>query len=250
MTRTSIEKICPFRTKLEQPRARLFCLPFAGGGASVYRGWASLFAAADIEVCPIELPGRGMRFGEPLLTSVEAVCADLRPTIDTLLDLPAAFFGHSMGAFIAFELALAAGSRAAHLFVSAAPSPDVRPRTFIAGLSDDGLQRELRRMGGTPPEVLENAELMELLLPVFRADVTLTEAYHRAVGERVSCPLTVFAGVTDDEAPIGETRGWRAFAESGARARDLPYGHFFLEAARTVLAREIIDDLARVTPVR
>src|SRR5262245_53644991 len=145
---------------------RLFCFPYAGGGASVYRGWAGCLPGS-VDVCPVQLPGREARFREPPFARigplVEALAASIRPW----LDRPFAFFGHSMGALIAFELSRRLqhehGLQPVRLFVSGCAAPQVQTeREAIHALPADQFRQELRRLNGTPAAVLEDDELMEL----------------------------------------------------------------------------------------
>jgi medium-chain acyl-[acyl-carrier-protein] hydrolase len=247
MTSRALEKdkAFPFRVKRSNPRVRLFCLPFAGGSAFLYRKWSELLPA-DVDVCPIELPGRGIRFNEPLITDLEALKECLRVSMDPLLDVPIALFGHSMGAWLAFELAMSLGPRVVHLFVSGAPTPTWKMPDRTAHLSADEFKQKLTKMGGTPREVLANDELMDLMLPVMRADFGLVENYRCAPNTSVNAPLTVFAGQKDDVFPLTEAERWREFTTGPFRMIEVDQGHFFLEPERERIIREIVRDLEAI----
>jgi medium-chain acyl-[acyl-carrier-protein] hydrolase len=227
---------------------RLFCLPYAGGGASVYRAWAGLLPA-EIELCVIQLPGREQRIGEPAHTAmpdlVAALAEQLAPWV---ADLPYALFGHSLGALVAYELgqalrATAAGPR--HLFVSASPPPHCAgQRRPIHTLPDDQFIDELRRLKGTPEQVLQHRELMELLLPVLRADFSLLNTYAHRQHPPLPCPIAAFAGAADQEIPTDVVQRWQEYTAAAFRLRVVPGGHFFLHRAGPTLIQAILYDLA------
>jgi surfactin synthase thioesterase subunit len=232
-----------------RPKAllRLFCLPYAGGGSSAYRDWQSGFPS-EIEVCPVQLPGRENRFSEPPATSmpslVRALAAGLRP----FLDRPFALFGHSLGALVAFELCQELRSMgqpvANHLFASArrAPHlPDRRPP--IHHLPDEAFVAELRRLNGTPEEVLGDSDLMELILPTLRADFTIAETYRWKQRPPLDCPITVFAGRDDPETTPAEVEGWRTHTRGALRVELLPGDHFFVYHSRSQLQAAILREL-------
>lgn len=241
----------PFRKQLAQPWLRLVCLPYAGGAASLYRPWPTRLAPG-IDVCPVELPGRGLRFGEPMPRDMATLCDVLVPALERLLadGTPLALFGHSMGARIAFALAHRLDGRITRLFASGAPAPGVRLRYGATSdqrptsqLTDAELTQRLRDLGGTPTEILEHAELMERVLPVVRGDFVLVEQYQVDPSIRVSCPITVFAGVDDLGATPAAASAWQLRTTSSFRLVELDAGHFFLDSHRDLLLREIMRDL-------
>jgi medium-chain acyl-[acyl-carrier-protein] hydrolase len=227
---------------------RLFCLPYAGGGASLYRAWAGLLPA-EIELCAIQLPGREQRIGDPAYTTMTELVAELAEQLDPwVADLPYALFGHSLGALVAYELAQelranAAGPR--HLFVSASPPPpSAGQRRPIHTLPDSQFIAELRRLKGTPEEVLQHRELMELLLPVLRADFTLLNTYTPRQQPPLPCPIAAFAGVADQEIPADVVQRWQEHTAASFRLRVVPGDHFFLHSAGPALIQAIRYDLA------
>ena len=231
------------------PRAahRLFCLPYAGGSAASYRDWHAL-APDGIQVCPVELPGRGGRFGEPTLTRLRPLVDALAGALAPYLDRPFAVFGHSMGGLLAFELARTLRRRGlplpAHLFVSAAAAPDLpRSRPPVHHATDAEVMDELRLLGGTPPELLDDKEVMELMLPVIRADFSVLETYEYRPGPPLPVPLTVFGGADDPLVPVRSLDGWRR-QSAAARLHVLPGGHFFVSPAAAGVMAVIADTLA------
>jgi medium-chain acyl-[acyl-carrier-protein] hydrolase len=225
----------------------LFCVPFAGGGASIYRLWAAQLPS--IEVCPIQLPGREDRYREPAFTSVPAAAAALARELTPYLDKPFAIFGHSMGALVGFEVARAlrdANLRAPlALFVAAYPAPQAPlARAPIHQLSDRDFIEEMRRMQGTPAAVLENAELMEFMLPILRADFEACDTYHCAPAAPLDCPFFVYGGADDREVDEAGLNQWRDQTSRPLALRMLPGNHFFVQSHRDALLTDIADQLA------
>lgn len=219
-------------------RVRLFVLPHAGGGASAYRSWRSALPE-DVELCLVHPPGREGRIGEPPLRSLDALVDDVAPAVAALA-APAGpsyvLFGHSMGSLVAWALArrlVAAGAPApARLVVSAHRAPHVPdPRGALWKADDERLLAELERLGGTPPEVLAHPELMELVLPVFRADLEAAGRAGTGPPERLPCGVTVMAGRDDATVSPAALEAWREHAapgDDGFRLRRFDGGHFYL----------------------
>jgi len=223
----------------KQSRLRLFCFPYAGGNAQIYRTWGTSLPR-DVSVVPVELPGRGPRLKEPRYLSVTALVETLTAIMEPVLDKPFAFFGHSMGAIIAFELARAVrrvhGLEPEILFVSGrrAPQiPDTDPLTYDLPYQEFVL--ELERINGTPKEVLEHAELMQMMLPLLRADFQLVQTYEYLPDERLKCPITAFAGVEDDEETPELLAAWKEQTSSHFAMHRLPGDHFFIRSSKTHL---------------
>ncbi len=210
--------------------ARLVCLPYAGGGASVYRRWDHL-APQHVEVCPVELPGRGARMGEAPFLRLPPLVRALADALEPLLDRPFAFFGHSMGGLVAFELARLLRRRGwpqpCHLFVSASPAPPRRHEPAFHDASDAEVKARLQALNGTPGAVLENEELMALTLPVIRADFAVLETYEYHEESPLDVPITVFGGLQDRAVRPSDLQGWQAHS-TDSRLRMLPGDHFFI----------------------
>lgn len=230
-----------------QAQLRLFCFPYAGGAASVFSKVLNGLPS-EIEVCPVELPGRGSRLSETPVKDLESLVEIVAEELAPHLDQPFAFFGHSMGALLGFELAryLRRTRRLEpiHLLVSAGRAPQVRvsgPATW--DLQDHQLVDKMRRLNGTPQAVLDNPELMALVLPIIRADLVAIDSYVYRDEPPLSCPITALGGLQDSSVTREELCPWREQTSESFTLRMLPGDHFFLHSAqqtvREVLAREL-----------
>lgn len=229
------------------PRLRVLCLPFAGGGTAAYRPLAE-HAPADVEVLAARLPGRETRFGEPPVGDVTAVVNGVLEGLAGRLDAPLALFGHSMGTVIVHDLAyrlIASGTTPAAVVVSGRRAPFVpRRRRLMFDLSDAEFITELRRMGGTPPEVFEHKELLDLVLPVLRADFRLAETFDRPPGTPFPCPVVALAGAADADAPPEDVERWGDLAGAGYTFKVYPGGHFFIHDHRADIMDMILTAAA------
>ena len=227
---------------------RLFCLPYAGGNASIFRRWSDSLPSF-IEVVPIEIPGRGTRMGEKPFKSMKPLVEAIAAAISDHLDKPFAFFGHSMGAIVSFELTHRILSmrrvRPAHLFFSGRRAPHiVHPAVPSSSLPDSEFVEKLRRLEGTPVEVLENPELFELISPILRADFELMETYTYAPRPRLQCPITVLGGITDEDIISRDLEAWRKHAAGPFSMHMFPGNHFFLHSHETLVLQTIASALA------
>ncbi len=233
-------------------RVRLFCLPYAGGGATVFRGWSAALPA-DVEVCPIQLPGREQRFREQPITNIATMVDVLASALEGHLDIPFAFFGHSMGASIAYETArrlLTTCSRAPRvLLISGRQAPHLPPvRPPIHHLPDDAFVEKIRELNGTPSEVLEHPELLQFLMPQLRADFKLAETYRELDGPRLTCPVVAFGGWEDDQVPPEQVEAWRESTSGPFILHMLSGDHFFVTSEREHLLSLIAEKLRHLLP--
>ena len=225
-------------------KVRLFCLPFAGAGSSVYRSW-SKHLPPFVDVCPIQLPGRENRLSEPAAVRAEPLAREIAQAILPFLDKPFAFFGHSMGALLAYEVArkLRAGHgfEPVQLFASAHGGPHLPEiDRDVYKLSDDEFVEHLRTLNGTPQAVLDCPELMELLLPGLKADFELLGTYDYKPEAPFSCPIAVYGGLQDQSVTPEQMDGWQIHTTGSFTVRLLPGDHFYLKGpARTSLLKEI-----------
>lgn len=226
------------------PGLRLFCLPYAGGAASVYRDWHNAFGP-NVEVSAVQLPGRENRLREPPIDQMALMIDRLEVALTPYMDAPYAFYGHSLGALLAYELThrlvergrrlperlIAAGHRAPHL-----PwHKDVMHTQPDAGLIDG-----LRRYGGTSEAVLGNPELMALLLPVIRADLKLTEAYAYTERTPLDVPIIAIGANHDNEVEPEQVAAWERHTRGPFTLHMLDGDHFFVDAARELLVRSAL----------
>lgn len=230
-------------------RLRLFCFPYAGGGASVFRTWANELPA-DIEVCAIQLPGRETRLREPPFTRMEPLVEQLANVLAPHLTRPFALFGYSLGALVSFELARLWRRRQApvpvHLFVAARAAPQLlREESALHQLPDADLVAEVcRRYDGIPPAVRQEIELMKLLLPLLRADLAVMETYAYTIDEPFGCPLSAFGGLDDRAVTRDKLEAWRDQTRGTFTLRLLPGTHFFLNTARPLLLQVVSRSLS------
>jgi surfactin synthase thioesterase subunit len=212
---------------------RLFCFPFAGGGAEFYRDWAAQLPD-DVEVWPVQLPGRSIRMMEPPIDAMASLVERLADAIAPhLADMPFAFFGHSMGALVSYELAhrlKAIGlATPVALFLSgrSAPSHPVGRLKHI--LPDQDLVEELKLFDGTPREVLDSPELLALILPILRSDLKLLETYIcDETRTPLDIPFHVSGGDADGLVPAESLADWAKFSASSTRTEIWHGGHFYL----------------------
>ncbi len=233
-----------------QARLRLFCFPYAGGNSFIFRPWLNSLPS-EVELGAIELPGHGSRMTEPLLTRmtelVEAIASDLLPH----LDQPFAFFGHSMGAWVCFELARWLRTNhqpcPVHLFVSGARAAQIPHRKPpIHQLPQAEFVAALRRLQGTPEAVLEHAELMELMLPILRADFAVLETYTYASQAPLPCSITAFGGLQDVDVSEEALQVWQAQTSAGFSHRMLAGNHFFIHSDQTLLLQLLTQELTQI----
>lgn len=227
---------------------RLFCFPYAGGGTAVFHTWPYELGQG-VEVCPIQLPGRESRLREAPFTSMDSFLDSLVPSIQPHLDKPFAIFGHSMGATISFELAHRLRSQDQHpvcLFISGRRAPQIpNSGSPMHHLPDDIFMQRIMQFKGTPEIVLQNTELLELCLPVLRADITLLETYSHNTNRRpLECPICAFGGVEDEEVGRNELDAWREQTQGPFTLQMFSGDHFFLRSAHSQLTRAISQALA------
>lgn len=226
-----------------QARLRLFCFPYAGGGASLYRLWHQ-HLPEFVEVCAVQLPGRENRIQEERFTDIDALTRTLIPNLSSYLDKPFALFGHSMGALLAYETAQRLhrqqGPLPSHLFVSGRRAPFLpgsEAKLHTIPSDTEFLAALQRRYENLPDIIFQDAELRALFLPLLRADFQMTETYQSDSPKPLPCPLVAFGGDRDRLASRSELLAWQEMTDRDFALHLLPGGHFYLNQETVPLLR-------------
>ncbi len=232
------------------PKARLFCLPYAGGAASAFSSWQQSMPAG-IEVCAVQLPGRGSRLIEPCFTQLQPLVGALTEAILPYVnDGDYYLYGHSMGARLTYELACALDKRGAtlpkQLFLSGARAPQTaRRKRALHSLPHDEFLQELAALNGTPKEMLEHKELMELAIPILRADFEVCETWPQQLDHQLDIPLRVFGGLEDPGVLLEDLDAWQQASSGPFKRHVFPGDHFFINPQKEkllgLIARYILD---------
>ncbi|OUS31229.1 hypothetical protein A9Q99_04320 [Gammaproteobacteria bacterium 45_16_T64] len=234
---------------VSKPRLRLFCFSYAGGNASAYRDWYQQLPD-DVEVCSVQLPGRGSRFKENAYTNLDALLGALESAIAPYLNASYAFFGHSMGAQVAYELARKLRDKGLnepeYLFVSGRRAPQLpAKRKPIHGLPEDQFLEEIRRLNGTPAEALDNPELMALVSPILRADCQVIETWDYEPSEPLAIPVLALGGAKDDNVAIDELEDWAKVTNKHFGLQLFSGDHFYLHSATDSLLNCLANTLEK-----
>ena len=235
---------------VENPSVRLFCFSYAGGSASAFRDWCNEMPS-QIEICCVQLPGRGTRFREPSLTSMNILLDALMPEITPHLGVPFAFFGHSMGAQVAFELTRRLRKMREqlpkHLFVSGRSAPQISStRKKIHGLPEEDFIEEIKKLNGTPDEALQHPELMELVSPILRADIKLIETWEYNDDDPLQLPITAMGGTLDDGVTARHLEGWGNQTNKSFSMQLFNGDHFFINDSRDAVLNKVSTVLAPI----
>lgn len=229
---------------------RLVCLPYSGGRASVFNNLAADLPG-DVEVCAVEYPGHGRRLAEPPIIRLKTLVGRLTDVIAADVPRPFALLGYSVGALIGFETARELVRRGqpgpSALFVAANKAPHLRSaRPPLHELSRRELVDGLHRLAGAHNELLDNDELVDVMLPILRADLSLDETYTYEPGEPLDCPVAAFGGSEDWSAPRDKLVAWRDHTVGDFSVTTLPGGHFFLDSSRNRFARALAGEIAHL----
>jgi surfactin synthase thioesterase subunit len=231
---------------------RLFCFPYAGGNALVFREWQK-YLVPEIDVCLVHLPGRARRINERPHTQIQPLIQELADAIHTEVQGGRfAFWGHSMGALISFELAREFRRRnypaPVHLFLSACRAPTVMkavPPSFH--LPAQEFIAEIQKLNGTPKEFFENPEIQKVLLPLLRSDFQITDTYQYHDENPLACPITVYGADQDNLATLNHLAPWKMQTSAAYKMRVFPGDHFFFQSQKkefiSTLRRDLIETL-------
>jgi medium-chain acyl-[acyl-carrier-protein] hydrolase len=212
--------------------------------------WPNWFPAS-IQVCPVQLPGRGTRISEPLITQLSSMVNLLTEVFRNSLDKPFAFFGHSMGAIISFELSRRLrtqyGVQPQCLFISGRPAPQIPDRESPTyNLSDSVFLDELKRINGTPREIFEHPELINLMLPVLRSDFEVCQTHTYVEEPPLDCPITVFGGIHEN-ITCDDLKAWAKQTVNRSSLHLLPGDHFFVRSEGKTIVQIILNQLEPFT---
>jgi medium-chain acyl-[acyl-carrier-protein] hydrolase len=230
-----------------QAKLRLFCFPFAGIGASFFKPWADQLLP-EIEVCAVQLPGRENRIKEPLFSQLTPLLQEMIPALLPEFDRPFAFFGHSLGALISFELVRQLRRlkhpQPFHLFISArqAPNaPDLHPP--IHQLPEAEFFEQVCRFNSIPSVVLQNPQLMKLFVRILRADLAIAETYSYIEDAPLDCSISAFSGLQDEVVLTVSLNAWYEQTDSKFQLHTFPGNHFFIKNKQKEILQVISQTL-------
>lgn len=231
---------------VRQPKLRLFCFPYAGGSATTYYPWAALLDP-EVELVAIQPPGRSGRINETAYCDMQPLVDSLIENIVPLLNVPFIFFGHSLGSRVAYELATRLKARQlptpTHFFASGSRAPHIAvEEKQLYKLPDEKFISELQRLNGTPEAVLQNQELMQLFLPLLRADFQIADTY---VSDKVvlSCPITILAGTEDVDIKPVQLESWKELTSCAGEVHYVPGDHFFIEKNKQLVFKLLSEKI-------
>lgn len=214
---------------------RLFCFHYGGGSASAYREWAKDLIDY-VDLIAIQLPGRESRFSEPLLHNISDIVNELSLNFYNYLDKPYILFGHSIGALISFEFTRILRKKAMQqphsLIISGTEAPQVPlKRSPIHRLPNPELIQKIRKYNGIPSDIIENNELMDIFLPIIRADFCISETYSYYSEPRLTCPIMALGGLNDDTFDSQDLLKWQEQTTALFQYELLPGDHFFIKSS-------------------
>jgi len=230
-------------------KLRIFCFPYAGAGASIYKKWEDSIPM-EVELCVATLPGRENRRGESAFKDFSSLIEVVAEEIIPLLDKPYVFFGHSMGALLSFELARTLGEKnielPIHLILSGINplKSNDKLEMPLSSMSDHDFISLLHRLNGTPTEVLENKEVLNYFLPVIKADFALLNSYSFAAGLPLECSITAYGGM--DDTPAASLKDWATHTVSTFAMKMFQGDHFFINSARKEVLAALRADLMMI----
>lgn len=231
-------------------KERIFCFPYAGGGASVFKGWEKFFEGSKIGVYPVQYPGKENRILETPIDNIDRLIIEIFEEIfPVLLQRPFIFFGHSLGTKIAYELSLKVYDEL-HLWpkllvVSAGRAPHIREPKPIYYLNDEKFVEELERFEGTPKDILDNTELIKIFLPSLRADFKIDETYERNDRRAVGMDILGFMGSNDKEMNLDELLQWKQYTNKVFSYWIVNGGHLFINTKSDEMCRKIKEYLEK-----
>ncbi|MCB0207836.1 MAG: thioesterase [Anaerolineae bacterium] len=233
-----------------QARLRLICIPYAGGGASIFRTWPA-HLPNDVDVWAVRLPGRENRLTETPHSRIAPLIEDLTAMLRPHLTVPYALFGHSLGALISFELACRVRQEhlpsPVHLLVAGRQAPQIPdPDPPIHHLPEAEFIEQVKHYNGIPEAIFQEPELLQLMVPLLRADFAVNEMYRYTPRAPLDCPISAFGGEKDATVPVDDLRAWQVQTTHRFKARLYSGDHFFLRSAEASLLHDVMLDLTSV----
>ena len=231
---------------VDRPELRLVCFPHAGGSPGLFRGWQQRLPER-VDLRAVCYPGRHNRFSEPCATTMDELADGIVAALAPLGDTPMAFFGHSMGAAVAYEVALRLDARhgiqSIRLFASGRCAPHRVDPSQLHDADDATFLAEIRKLGAASSDVLAEPAVATMLLPVLRADFALIETYGATGAAKVRCPIVAYVGDRDEECPTEDVRAWREVTSGRFEFRVFDGDHFYLEHRQAELLRHVAGHL-------
>ncbi len=236
-----------FYIKRSVPAVRLFTFPFAGGGPSIFKDWSE-HLSDKIEVLPVHYPGRESRFSEKPTESMEELVAEICESIYPYMDVPFAFLGYSMGGTVAFATASVLQKKGVFspfkIIVAASGAPGFQKKDQVLHtMSDSDFKKSLAKIGGIPDEILSHPPLLDLFLPVFRADFKILESYIPDKKDRLTTPLVAFMGQKDELYTRNDIENWEKLTVNNFSIEEFSGGHFFINENRPSLLEAVERNL-------
>ena len=241
-----VEHLSPTRG----PSLRMFCFPYAGGSSHIFRSWQRHFPA-EVDICLVHLPGRAKRINEPPLTRLRYLVEEIADVFSDSSADPFVFYGHSMGALLSFELARELRRRHStgprHLFLSGKTAPTVPNREGVTfNLPQDEFIAELKRLNGTPAELLDLPDVRDFFLPLLRADFEVVDTYVYQPEEPLSCPITAYGGLEDEFVSLDALREWQKQTSAACKQNMFTGDHFFIHKSESLFTSVLRRDVMTV----
>lgn len=242
----------PWVSRISSPRPdcpAVLLFPHAGSGASTYQRWRRMVPQA-VDVLAVQLPGRETRLDEPLIRDLPVLVDAVTDGLSKMLDRPFAFFGHSVGALIAFETTRLLRRRGqpqpACLGLSAFPAPSTLVPQSLHELPDDVILKFLRDLSYFPERLASQKGYVEMFLPALKADFALASNYRPSPEEPLSCPVHVFGADADPFAKPGQLDAWSEYAGADFSCSIFPGGHFYLYEHGAEILKKVTRPLAEL----
>lgn len=227
-------------------KIKLYCLPYAGGMASVYYKWKHIINDC-IEVIPIDYAGHGVYYDLPCFTNMKDLVSDVISKM-SLDEAPYAIFGHSFGALVAYEVVTKLHDEGyhdpIHVFYSSHESPEIRPEKEIFNLSDNDFIAEMSKLGGTPNELCSDLECFKFFLPSLRADYRIEETYKFNGYKKINCDISVFHG--QDDVKISLLKNWKYTTNKECSYYTFPGTHFYINE----ISEEVVKKIDQLLEMR